>query len=665
MVDEGRRRFRRAAVVSLLCLVAAVVVAPPVKAGTTGAIELVSQSTWVAPDGAFDIEVAAVGPAGATIELAVYPQVSSRFTYRNSITSGPVGLPVLTSTTVTDGSGVVALAVPLSVGPEAGRLVLDQPGVYPVELSLLDIDGTRLDSFVTHLVRVPEVLPRNQFPLAVALTVSLDTSVSLSTDGRRDLSDADQGIVNAFTDSLRAQPDVPATVSVSPETLASLDGRGRSDLRDAVKDRLLLARPYVDLDPTAWLEAGLDSEFINALGVGLTTTDAVLDQVPDTSLWLAEPTLTADNLATLGGLGYERFVFRPEHLELLNAARFPFTLSQQFLVEDSNGQRYPAAAIDPAFVDLFPRGVEPELAAHQLLAELAIVASDQPRTPRGVVVSPPADWTPDSSFLRIVLGGLGNHPLLEPVALDQWFDTVSEARELGQRSRDGFILDRDLVPAPAADLSFFSTRYTTAAADLFSFGSVVGDGASALAQLNDFLLVAGSNDLSAAEASAYLTAIETTVADTTGSISFDLPDRVTFAAREGDVPLVIENTLDAPMSILISLSSDKLEFPDGTDQLVNLAPGLNDVSVAVSARTSGDSVLGLAFSSPDRAIDLGTRRVIVRSTALSGVALIIAALALLFLLVWWLRARRARDPNERLLVAASDPASNVPTPERV
>jgi hypothetical protein len=129
--------------------------------------------------------------------------------------------------------------------------------------------------------------------------------------------------------------------------------------------------------------------------------------------------------------------------------------------------------------------------------------------------------------------------------------------------------------------------------------------------------------------------------------------------------VVIENGMGRNVSLLVSMSSEKLEFPDGDSVIVDIPPGVHEISLDVSARTSGDSVLDLTLSSPDRGIALDSTRVTVRSTALSGLGLIIAGIALLFLLVWWVRTRRSRRPNRRLIVAHDDSDGNVPTPQPV
>ncbi len=653
------------ALVLMIAFVTALAPTPEAGAGAPGNLRVASQTSWVRSDGVFQIDLDVEGPAGGSVELTVHPKVDNRSEFESSITDGPRDLPLLVVSSALDGQSQVSFSVPLTVDPEPGRLTLVDPGVYPVEVSLLDIDGTRISRLTTHIVLVPDTLAGEE-PLAVALTVPLRTDVALQSDGVVAVTPADQGSIDSLTSALRAVPDVPATLSVSPETVSSLDNARLNALRDALNGRLLLPRPFVDLDITAWLDAGLDSEYLNALATGLTTTIDLLGIQPATNIWLAGSTLTPNSLATLGGLGYEQIVFEDDQLEALDPSAFPLTLTQQFLVEDANGQRYPSAAIDEALAARFAVGADPTLAAHQILAEMSVLFFDQPGRPRGVIAAPPDDWSANAGLLRIVLDGLDGNPILVPVTVDMWFDTVGSAFEGGQNADLGFILDREIESTPAFDLSAFSRRYSTAAASLFSFSRLVGPDDLALAEMNDLLLIAGTTGLSATQSDQYLRAITAEVNESIAAIRLiDPPRRITFAARDGAVPVVIENGIGRDVSLLVSMSSEKLEFPDGDSVVVDIPPGVHEISLDVSARTSGDSVLDLTLSSPDRGITLDSTRVRIRSTALSGLGLIIAGIALLFLLVWWIRTRRSRRPNRRLIVADADPARNVPTPQKV
>ena len=109
--------------------------------------------------------------------------------------------------------------------------------------------------------------------------------------------------------------------------------------------------------------------------------------------------------------------------------------------------------------------------------------------------------------------------------------------------------------------------------------------------------------------------------------------------------------------------ADKLTFPDGDTVIVHLpASTVTSLDVDVRARSSGTFPLRMVITSPDEIVVVSRARFTVRSTAVSGVGLVLSVGAGLFLALWWAshfrRVRRARK-----LVAAGDAEAAVAAAE--
>jgi hypothetical protein len=115
------------------------------------------------------------------------------------------------------------------------------------------------------------------------------------------------------------------------------------------------------------------------------------------------------------------------------------------------------------------------------------------------------------------------------------------------------------------------------------------------------------------------------------------PERITLAAKEAPLPVVIDNASDTPLSLMVRVSSDKLRFPNGQEFVVLAEPGITELSVPVASVGSGDARLQISVFSLDGELLLTTGAVAVRSTVLSGLGLIVTLIAGLVLLVWWAR----------------------------
>ena len=151
------------------------------------------------------------------------------------------------------------------------------------------------------------------------------------------------------------------------------------------------------------------------------------------------------------------------------------------------------------------------------------------------------------------------------------------------------------------------------------------------------LLLSGTYGLTETQRDAYLAVVAQTVRDTVAAIQPPSQQRITLTSRSGSIPMLIRNSLDHDVIVRLDLNSDKLDFPDGDSLLWRLSPGVNQVQVAVQAKTSGDAVLEINVNSPTGLLALGESQLTVRATSLSGTGVGIAAAALAILLVWWAR----------------------------
>src|SRR5206468_1124679 len=153
-----------------------------------------------------------------------------------------------------------------------------------------------------------------------------------------------------------------------------------------------------------------------------------------------------------------------------------------------------AAMADASLASHFSPATDPALAAHQLLADLAVLYEDQPGAgPRGVVLLAPRSWTPDLAFVRTAIAGLtgpGALPVVTPVTLDTFFDAVSNAKQ----GRSPMV--RTLARSPASDLTIAHAVETRQARRRIEAFAGMTDPTNPVYQsLNRRLLVAQSADL--------------------------------------------------------------------------------------------------------------------------------------------------------------------------
>lgn len=632
-------------------------------------LTVVAQTPWVAPGGTFALRLRVDDPPeGAQLRTSLHGPVRTRSEFvrtldgeglRSSLTDlDPAPVDGLTERE--PGSVDVRIATGTVTGePVAVELGPDEEGVYPVVVDLLDADDDVVDRVVTHLVRLPDP-NAEETPLGAVLVVPLHAPPSHVAPG--DVDTAALAPLDATADALLARPGVAVTLVPTPEAIAGAaeaDPRAADRFAQLAVGRTVLARPWVRLDQRAWNRGGLDEELDRQLVAG---RDAVED---------AFATAPVDDVAVLAEGGGEiavdvavdagaEVVLVPEtDLEPLDEDEFPVTLTRPFEVETGDGD-VAALMVDAGLAAHVGATGDSVLDAHRLLADLAVLALDAPLSPRAAVVVLDDEAAADTAFLEALLGGLdvdqpprqGAAPLVAATDVDGVLADVEPAEV------DGDPLVREVLEGnEPSSVTGVRADLAEARAALGSYASAFGADDPLAAEVDELILTAGASSLSSGERQELLGTGVGALRAELAQIYGPPQQRVTFTAREGQVQLVLTNETGRPVDVALELRGDRLEFPGREDRrlLVGLDGETTAVDLTVRARSSGDAPLDLTITTPDGRVELGRSRVFVRSTAVSGVGLVLMGAAGLFLVVWWTRtilrergtARRRRAAHAR------------------
>ena len=174
-------------------------------------------------------------------------------------------------------------------------------------------------------------------------------------------------------------------------------------------------------------------------------------------------------------------------------------------------------------------------------------------------------------------------------------------------------------------------------------------------------LVSGSIDLTETQRGGYLQSVDVTIRTRVSQVDITDDVTVTLTSREGDIPVTIHNDTGGPVEVQLAFdSNNRLDFPEGPNQTVELDEGPNRVVVPVEARSSGSFPLRITATSPDGVLFVTRAQVTVRSTFVSGVGVVLSVGALLFLVVWWAVHFRKTRRNRRLVDPEDLPVNTDP-----
>ena len=655
------RRFAAVLVLSLLVAAgagAAGAGAACAQPAGRGRMTFVAQTPWVATGGLFQVRVHVDRPAGASnleFALTVFPAVATRSEFVETLAdrmgdTAHVALqPVALADLRPEANGDVVLTVPIrdpNQPRDPSRVLLQQrDGVYPVRVELRDrLAGTTVDKFVTHLLHTPEVHVTPK--LGVSLVFPVHAPPALQPDGEHVLPDGD--VLTAMAQGVDAVRTTPFTLAPTPETVVALAASNEAkaktllaSLRAAAAERTMLSGSYVPANLPALMGAGLDGEVASQLNRGAAALTDLLSARLDTRTWLAEEALDPKVIDTLAGRGFDRMLTAEPLLAPIPDQKL--TLTRPFVLL-GRSTRVQAAAADAGLAAHFDSSANQALAAHHLIADLAVIYLDRPGDDerRGVAAVAPRDWRPTRAFTDVVLGGLALSPIVEPISLDTLFAAVPTARD----DAGANLTRRPAIPAPGS-LAEVASDLADARRNLDSLGSVLGSGNATSAVIEEQLLVAESSDLKTLrQRDAYVAGADRQVEAQLNAIEMPEGRSFTLTARTGEIPVTFKNNTGHPVRVLVKIESDKLDFPGGSEVDLELTRLNTTQRFPVVARASGAFPVRITLVSPDGHLEVGRARITVRSTAASGASLVVAMGAATFLAVWWgrnaMKGRRAR-----------------------
>jgi uncharacterized protein DUF6049 len=631
------------------------------------------------PNFTLDLRTGPGAPAGSEVGVTLYGALHNRSNFEQTLNSPPTGTPITRTDPVAfstlpagkHGGSALGVDVVTSTRSTGNTPNLDLSctpgtctGVYPAVVALYRSGdpSAPIARFTTYLTYV-DSKSTPAASLHVAWIVPLAAPVAIRTAGRDPATTVDPPspstteALDHLVASLAQYPQVPTTVEPSPQTLQAMNAekgathQAVETLADLSHDQTtheIPAQSYVPIDLGALASAGEGGEITGQMTQGaavLRTLGVATTGRP--ASWVA----TGPVGSALGtGLaqrqvGAAQVVVPDADLAADTSGTDRETWSSTFPIAFGKGSpTFAGAAADGELTAHFTADPgDPALAAAQLLADLAMIHFEEPYTTtkagaRGVVAVPPAGWVPNTTFDDELLAGLSTNPVVTPVTLAGFFTSVrgSGPRHL-QSGGTGPTLPGSLAH-----------QITTARLRLTGFDTVVRPKSTpVLTQLDQLLLAAEAANLSTAGQSAGVATFGRSLGAQLAQITFSTGRTITLTARTGSIPITILST--APYIVVgrLTLSSDKLQFPQGSSRQLTINRATTPVRIQVEARTSGDLPIQVQLDATGGSLVIAQGQLTVRSTATSVVGIVLTAAALVVLLAWWGRTWRAGRRKKR------------------
>lgn len=549
-------------------------------------------------------------------------------------------------------------------------------GVYPLQVSLEDLTTyTPLDSFMTYLILAPD---RASNPLRFSFVLPVGTAPAFSRAGAAAPSAGDERELERLAQAAEADPRTDFSLALYPQLLDSLKAAaaatvpvthsskrqpapGAKRAAKALAAVQLLTRLH-NVDLTAETYAAVDlsgAAEAKARREAADQFESGREALGDYGVATASQPFVSVNaigprgLALAKAAGVTRMLVPSESVSSVPPS-WVFPVWAPFFAK---GSKVEADASDGYLESELSASSDPVLKANQLLADLAVLYFvEQPPNARGVTLLAPAGWAPKDAFLTTFLAGLASSPVVRTVTLSRFFSEVpAGSDEIPDGAAISPLLYRQLVAPRVPHEDVLPHDPIAAARRMIGLlSSLLPHDPRLITRAKDLVLVGESAGLDRSTRLSYLGAPSAEMDAERAGVSLPRKRTITITSLAAKIPISVASRDGTALDVDLRLSScplptgpagcrnGDLSFRHRTFHLSPLSPGNRTIEVHVSARSSGDFFLYLELTTPGGGIILASSRVLIRSTAISGVAIILTVVAAAFLVLWWSRSALSR-----------------------
>ncbi len=563
--------------------------------------------------------------AGLEAFFLVYPKISSRSIFQNISHGGGLGYPLLIAQPVPLqqlSNGGNSFTVPIDIAATSNSLgipVLPNcengcAGIYPIAIRIVQASNSQV---VVQRSAPLAILPTGaiNYPLDVAPIISLSPRANSATF---------KGLVTVLNDynnlSLSAAIDGKA-LSNLPSTSASKLALQAVSNWSASPNHQLLTTSYLPIQP-ACLE-GLTGPGSLQQQIALSPPPGkVVNQGIQNPTFFVDNQPTASDLKDLAGLGYNNVI-------LPNTAYpngLPLTLTSP--VSNVVG-RSTALVADPGIAaDLRIR--DSSLASTTAISDLGQVYFD----------------LPNSQATRVVPVVFNVANTTEVNDLSKFLKKLSVAPFLRTQTAS-YALTRTPVPNSQVGVVLSKSHLCRLPSSLHKAQVAL----EALQSTNPPQSVLGPIrvDLLSSEGTIYTKSEREALAKLAIASSLGTMDNftivkgqaITLTSKNASIPISLLSKLDYPVTLVVSISSDKLSFSKGSSQQITVAHSSITASFLASTKSLGDFPLLVTVKTPSGFV-LQSATLDVRSDSFSLVGIALTFGSLLILIIWWIRSPKKR-----------------------
>ncbi len=542
-----------------------------------------------------------------------------------------------------DNNGNLVLVIGIDQqGTDAASLFIRDSGIYPVAVVFQSGDMRIVTTTFIHVTSSDDPPPPR---LDTTLVFNVQGKPVLQPDGTYVLAESVRSQLVALA-ALLEQTNAPLLIGIGPELLnglsQSIDPNDIVLLRRlviALSKQPLLARTYVDLDPSGAARALMHEEFNQQLRIG---EDALATLFPINTitrdLWIANGVLDQPGANLLRDAGTQSVVLLPTaQMDKVDPAIDP-----QYVTQTANltgGSSIRIGLVDTNIAQLLPSTsdqpkIDVALAMTRILLanERATVDTEHPT--HQLFISSMTGEIPDHAVIVPLVKLLESSPYINlTTSLTIPNDIEKPSLSLPTKSE--------------VSLSPLAGTLRSLRANVTATSSMLPNIDPRIATWQSLYAVLASDQLTTSGRKPYITTLQKNLATVRGYVEVPVRSSFTLGNKDGEIRLQFRNKAAVDLAVRVRLASSKLAFPEKSKVVVLTAGATTEVTIGVNARSNGRFPVVLYVTTPEGGKAVAPPVILTaRVTALAGIGQVISFIGLLLILTWWVahyrRSRRRR-----------------------
>ncbi|WP_201733506.1 DUF6049 family protein [Acidithrix sp. C25] len=594
-------------------------------------------------------------PSHSAIEGLLYPKLQNRSELKYLNNAGSLSYPIAFSRPVSvpgNQTATSTLVIPISftapgsASSNKSGFNLDLTdcantcdGVYPLVITMIHKGAT----IASHAIPIAILSP------AVPSTVPLGLGLNIDLTSLKNANAIP--VISELAKLLSTYPTLSLTLSFSAQTLEVIKTSKSQSAHQALRtiaswasqpNHQILINSVTPLN-LVQLDA---SNLLSYIAQDSALASKIASQVgltPATSpkIFVTQGPLDNSALSALANDGFHQVVTAGNNLDLPD---LKYTLTAGLRIPQGASSPVSILSQDPKLKQDLQKPSNAFEKSNFTISDLVSVFEDQPNdsTQRIMSLTLPVNSSNQIAVANDFLGSLSGAKVIKIMTLGQAFDALNSAKPKAQWLETSLTRQRHSQIANLA--TFNKTAIKLAATKSALINKKLAD------PMTLWLMEALSSNNSQSQNQSLLANINSSITKIFSGVSLPSNRTVTLTSNNASVPISVTSHSHVGLMLRLGLSSDRLNIPNGNNELVKVVSATNTATFVISTKTLGIFSAKMTLSTPKGNLEIASTQVVFRSLTFSTVGSLLTILALLTLGFWWLRTLfRGRSRNQNLI----------------